>query len=307
MTIELVGSWPALVTPLTAEGRIEVGDVEVLVARALAHGAAGVLVAGTTGEGALLTPEQRVELTRVARRALELPGAATVSPPGPGRPVLLAGASGPDVAAVHADVARLAEAGADLVLVLAPATYPLGPDELVDLHVAIADRAAVPTLVYHIPQITNASLTPEAVRQLAAHPNIVGMKDSAPDAPRRAAFVEATRDVEGFQVLTGHAPTLLAALDAGASGSITAIANIRQAVVVALHTAVQAGDRAAAERAQASLGAVSDAMTAAGTSLPAALKAALQLEGTIGERWCVAPLRSVAPDRLDHIRTALLR
>jgi 4-hydroxy-tetrahydrodipicolinate synthase len=290
----LTGSFVAMVTPLTADRGLDEGGIEALVRRAIDDGASGVLTCGSTGEGTLLDPAHRVAVTARARAAL---------PAGDG--TLLACASAPNVAALHADVDRVTAAGADAVLVLAPAIQPLVPDELADLHLEVAERASVPTLVYHIPQFTNSSLTPEAVRVLAGHERIVGMKDSSPDAERRAAFVAATRDTAAV-VLTGHAPTLQAALEAGAAGSITAIANVRQRQVVALHAAVAAGDEVAAGRAQDGLRRASDGIGRVGSSVPAVLKAALQLEGVLDERWCVPPLRSVPPTRLDHVRTALL-
>jgi 4-hydroxy-tetrahydrodipicolinate synthase len=303
---ELRGSLPALVTPLTPDGAVHDADVEILVRRALTDGATGVLVAGSTGEGTLLEPEQRAHLTRLARRAAD----GAVRPDGTGAAAtatVVAGASGPTVGALQADVARLADAGADLVLVLAPHTYPLSPDELGDLHLSVAEDAGIATLIYHIPQLTGSSLTPEVVAALAVHPRIAGMKDSSPDADRRAAFVEATRDLADFRVFTGHAPTLRQALEAGASGSITAIANVRQRQVVALHAAVAGGDGSGADRQQEALTRTSELLAATGTSVPATLKAVLQLEGVVTERWCRPPLRSVAPARLDHVRSALLR
>lgn len=292
------GSLPALVTPLTPTGDVHEDDVATLVARAATDGASGVLVTGSTGEGALLEADQRVQVTRRARTTIDA---------GPGTTTLVAGATGATVAALQADVARLAAAGADLVLVLAPSTYPLHVDELVDLHVTIADAAEVPTLVYHLPQYTGSCLTPDAVRELATHPRIVGLKDSSPDAERRASFIAAADGTDGFAVLTGHAPTLRAALEAGADGSITAIANVRQRHVVRLHEAITTGDGAAAAREQAALTRTTEALAAVGSSLPAVLKAALQLDGTITERWCRRPLRSVPPGRLDHVRTAMMR
>jgi 4-hydroxy-tetrahydrodipicolinate synthase len=279
------GSLPALLTPLTTPNELDLDDLATLVGRALAEGATGVLVAGTTGEGTLLEPEQRVALTRAAVAAA---AGATV----------VAGASGPTVDGVRADVAGL-------VLVLPPAIQPLRPEELADAHLAVAETADVPLLVYHFPQLTGSALTPEAVRELAGHDAIVGMKDSSDDAERRAAFIAAGGD--GFGVLTGHAPSLQAALEAGAAGSITAIANVRQRQVTALHAAVAAGARAEAARLQERLTAATAGLGAVGVSMPAALKAALQLDGVLTERWCRPPLRSVPPPALDRVRTALLR
>jgi 4-hydroxy-tetrahydrodipicolinate synthase len=305
-TFPLRGSLPALVTPLTPERLVDEGDAEALLRRAFDDGASGVLVAGSTGEGTLLEPEQRVQLTALARRTVDALGGVSEASAG-WRPAVLAGASGPSVRALRDDVARLADAGADVALVLAPHTYPLSPDELGDLHLEVAETAPIATFVYHIPQLTGSALTPEVVAELAGHPRIAGMKDSSPDADRRAAFVEATREVETFQVLTGHAPTLQAALAAGAAGSITAIANVRQRQVVALHAAVAGGDVTAASEHQVALARLTEALGALGRSMPATLKATLQLEGVIHERWCRPPLRSVDPGRLDHLRSALLQ
>lgn len=298
----LHGSLPALVTPLDASRAVHLGDLIALVRRAITDGASGVVVAGSTGEGALLKADQRAALTRTAREVVD----DLVAADGIQRPLVVAGASGPTVAAVHEDVARLADAGADVALVLAPSTYPLAPAELVTFHLEVAERAAVPTLVYHIPQFTGSSLVPDALAGLAAHPRIVGMKDSSPDADRRAGFARAAAGLEGFDVLTGHGPTLQAALEAGVVGSITAIANLRQRQVVRLHGAVAAGDQTEAQRLQQAIARTSAAIDAVDASVQAVLKAALQLDGVLTERWCVAPLQSVPSARLDQVRTALL-
>jgi dihydrodipicolinate synthase/N-acetylneuraminate lyase len=298
----LHGSLPALVTPLDASRQVHLGDMAGLVRRALGDGASGVVVAGSTGEGALLEPDQRVALTRTAREVVD----EVIGGDGAQRPLVVAGATGSSVAAVHADVARLAHAGTDVALVMAPATYPLTPEELVAFHLEVAEQAPVPTLVYHIPQFTGSVLVPDVLAALAAHPRIVGMKDSSPDTDRRAAFAAAAAGLDGFDVLTGHGPSLQAALEAGVVGSITAIANLRQRQVVRLHAATAAGDTVEAARLQQGIARTAAAVDAVGSSMQAVLKAALQLEGLVTERWCVAPLLSVPTARLDQVRTALL-
>lgn len=286
----LEGSLPALATPMRSPGEVDLAGYVKLCERALADGASGVLVAGTTGEGPLLTPEDRREMTRAVAASGGL---------------VLACASGATLDDVHRDVASLAGAGAQYVLVLAPNYYTLEPDEQVDAHRAVAERADVPTLVYHIPQLTGSALTPEAVAVLSRHDGIAGMKDSSGDAARQATFVREAAG--GFAVMTGHGVTLATSLRAGAAGSITAIANVRQRHVVALHEAVAAGDDAEADRLQEAITACESGLGAVPGVAAAAIKAALQLEGVIEERWCAPPLRAVEPAHLDHIRTALLR
>ena len=284
------GTLPALVTPLHAPGELDLPGLARLAERAVEEGASGVIVAGSTGEGTLLSPADRRAVTAAAVHA-----GVTV----------IAGASGATLDDLHADVERLAGTGAEAVLVLPPAYQPLSPEEVVDVHVAVADRARVPTLVYHIPQFTGSPLTPEAVGKLAEHPNIVAIKDSSPDADRRARFITAAGGRLG--VFVGHAPTIGQALRAGAAGSITAIANLRLRQVLDLHAAVASGDDDQVERLQSSLADCEHALRAVPASMPAAVKAAMQLAGTLDERWCVAPLRSVSGGQLDLVRTALLR
>ena len=291
MAAVISGALPALVTPLRSAHELDLAGFAALVEQTMEEGASGVLVAGSTGEGPLLEPDHRVRLVRAAVAA---------SGGGP----VLACASGASVEEVCRDVERVATAGAALVLVLAPNYLPLEPEELAEAHLRIADRAPVPTLVYHIPQFTGSALTPETIAGLAAHEGIVGMKDSSPDADRRAAFVSAAGTA--FAVMTGHAATLAQALRSGASGSITAIANLRQRSVVALHDAVEAGDPSRSEQLQRSLTATVSGLASVPGSMPAAVKAALQLRGVIAERWCRPPLRSVPAGDLDRVRTALL-
>lgn len=294
--VRLQGSHVALVTPLTADRQVHAADLERLIRRAASDGAAGVVLAGSTGEGGLLEPSQRAELAHLGRATADrLDEPLTV----------IVGAVGSSVDALDRDLAALAATGADGALVLAPSLYPLTSAELVDLHLDVAERAEIPTLVYHLPQLTGSSLVPDALRELAAHPNIVGIKDSSDDVERKLAFVEVAADTGRLALLTGHTDSLLATLTAGAVGSITAVANLRQREVVALHDAVAAGDRDEADRLQAELSRLSTNLKQVGTT-HAVVKAALQLQGVIEERWCVPPMHSLPPARLDRVRTALL-
>jgi 4-hydroxy-tetrahydrodipicolinate synthase len=288
--VEFAGTLPALVTPLRSPGELDLTSFAGLARDAVEAGAAGVVVAGSTGEGTLLSPADRRALT-----------AAAVDT---GVPVI-AGASGATLDDLLADTERLAGTGADAVLVLAPSYQPLAPDELVDVHLAVADRCPVPTVAYHIPQFTGSALTPEVIRRLAEHPNVVAIKDSSPDAERRTALIRAAG--ARLALFVGHAPTIAQALRDGAAGSITAIANLRLRQVLALTDAVARGDDDEVERLQDALASCEHTLRSVPVSMAAAVKAAMQLEGTIDERWCVPPLRSVSGGQLDLVRTALLR
>lgn len=292
MTVAPRGAFPALVTPLRTPTELDLHGLAGLVAAAVADGLDGVLVAGTNGEGTLLEPAERVALARAAVAAAD------------GAPVLV-GATGATLTAVQADVAALGATGVAAVLVLPPAVQTLAPEELLDAFRAVAAGTDVPLLAYHYPDLTGSSLTPEVVAELATIPGIVGMKDSSSDAARRSAFITAAGP--GFGVLAGSPSTLRQALDDGAVGTITGIANLRGWQVAALHRAVTDGDRTRAAELQAGLTRTAEGLGRVPGSAPAVIKAALQLDGRIAERWCRAPLRSLTPATLDAVRTALLR
>lgn len=295
MTVRPSGVIPSLVTPLRSPGELDLRGMAALVEQAMGGGASAVLVAGATGEGVLLSPADRRAVTAAAKAT----GA-----------MVLAGASGATLGDVHADVERLAGAGADAVVVMVPGVLPLSAEELADAHIAVADRAAAPTVVGHAPRLTGSGLTAAAVDHLARHPGIAGLLDASPDAARRAAFVTAAGDAA--VVLSGHAASLVEDLAVGVSGTVLAIANlrlqqVREVVTAGGDAADRSPDPVEVRRTHASLVACEASLQAVGTSMPAALKAALQLGGVIDERWCVPPLHSVPPNLLDRVRTALLR
>lgn len=289
MTAPPTGCIVPLVTPMLSPGELDLAGLDRLLRNVTEAGAAGVLVAGPVGEGPLLAPADRRAVTIAAKETDGL---------------VLVGASGATLDDLHADVARLAGAGADAVVVLAPGAVPLSGEELAALHLEVADRSAVPTLFAHDPRTTTSPVAAEAMTRLAAHDRILGVVDLGTEADQRQAFIAAA---PGFAVLAADTRTLLDALRAGVTGVVSGIANLRAAQVVDLVTAVQEGDDAGATSLHASLVACEDGLRGSGRSLPAAIKAALQLEGLIDERWCVPPLDSVPPNRLDRIRTALLR
>jgi dihydrodipicolinate synthase/N-acetylneuraminate lyase len=279
-----------LITPMLSPGELDLPGLGRLLHNVTDAGAAGVLVAGLVGEGPLLAPADRRALTIAAAEQTDGP--------------VLVGVTGASLDELHADVARMAGAGADAVVVLAPGAVPLCGDELAALHLEVADRAEVPTVLACDPRTISSPITGDAVTRLAAHKRILGVIDLGNDVEQRRAFLTAVGP--GFGVLASDTPTLLDALDAGVTGAVPALANLRARQLVELVTAAPS-DAAAAARLHASLLACEDGLRASGRSLPAAIKAALQLEGLIDERWCVPPLDSVPPNRLDRIRTALLR
>src|SRR2546421_11146110 len=93
-------------------------------------------------------------------------------------------------------------------------------DAFVRHYTAVADASPVPVLLYNFTALTGVDLLPAAVSRLAAHPNIIGMKESGGDVARIAEIVNSTP--AGFNMLAGTTATFYAALCVGAVGGILA-------------------------------------------------------------------------------------
>jgi dihydrodipicolinate synthase/N-acetylneuraminate lyase len=202
---------PAIITPFTAAGEIDGPAHEGNVARLWARGVLGVVIAGSNGEGPYLEPGERGRLATLARRA---------TPDG----FVMVGLAAESLRAAWAMTAEAAEAGADAVLAVTPTTLVRQRHDLVEGFFSdLADASPLPVFLYSVPKVTGYELPAEAAVRLAAHPNIVGMKDSGGDPVRAAAINSAAP--AGFWVFAGASPAVSAAVAAGVHGAVTASAN----------------------------------------------------------------------------------
>src|SRR5207245_5055877 len=108
---------------------------------------------------------------------------------------------------------------------------------------ALAGASPVPVLVYNIPKYTHLPIVPGLLQRLAAHPTIVGVKDSSGDAKNLAAYRDAAPD---WSVFVGSGALLYAALELGCEGGILAVACFAAALCAEVLAAFRAGDRARA-------------------------------------------------------------
>lgn len=180
----LEGIFPAITTPFYPDGRLYLRKLEHNMDRYSRTPVAGVAVLGSTGEAVMLGDEESREVLRTAA------GAAAADK------VLLAGVARESLS----ETLRLAEFAAeqryDAVLVRTPHYYgpQMRPLELMTYYRALADRAALPVVLYSIPRFTHLELAVEVVAELAQHPNIIGIKDSSGSLERLTALLAATRN-----------------------------------------------------------------------------------------------------------------
>lgn len=274
-------------TPMNDRGdEVNLDGVKPLVETLLAGGVHGLFVNGTTGEGSLLSLDEREALTEAFLSAAD-------------RRVPVIVQAGTASTFESERLARhAADAGADAIAFVAP--YFFGHDaEALERHVLDVAHAAedIPVYLYDIPARTQNSYGLETMRRLFAQGVIVGAKDSSGDFPRMLDLL----DIPSFQLLPGADHLALAALQAGATGMVSGPACIFPSPYVRLWDAFIEGDLAAAAHWQRIVVEVSRTL-ASGADLPL-LKALLRER--IMEMG--SPRRPHIATPAEEIRAALLR
>jgi 4-hydroxy-2-oxoglutarate aldolase len=291
--IALDGILAPVVTPFDQDGLV---DDDAFVANVRAHLAAGlhgIVVAGSTGEAALLDESERERLVALARDAV------------PRDRTLLVGTGAESTRAVIARNRTAAAHGADAVLVVAPHYYgdAMTAEALRDHYRRIADTSPVPVLLYTIPKYMHFALPADVVAELAEHENIVGMKDSSGDAALLRGYLPAQSD--SFKVLTGSGSLLREALGLGAHGAILAVALFAPAL--SLDVLRSAGDAHATDATDAT--AVQARLTPLAARIVggmgvAGVKAALDAVGLHGGAPR-PPLRPLAPAARETLQALM--
>jgi 4-hydroxy-tetrahydrodipicolinate synthase len=155
-------------------------------------------------------------------------------------PILL-GLSGASTAKMLAMLDETAGWPIDGYLIASP--YYIRPSQrgILQHFTALADRAARPIVLYNIPYRTAVNITNETLLQLAAHPNIVGMKDCSADRAQSIDFL--SRRPSGFRVLTGEDAQYHEGLSDGADGAILLSAHLETEAFASVRTRLMQGDR----------------------------------------------------------------
>ena len=110
---------------------------------------------------------------------------------------------------------------------------------------AIAEAVQLPVLLYNVPGRTGVDLANETVARLAAHPNVVGIKDATGDLAR-VSWMRANIVDRQFDLISGDDPSYLGYHAHGGVGVISVTSNVAPEAMVALHEAAAAGDYATA-------------------------------------------------------------
>ena len=231
MKFRLEGVIPALLTPFTKNGeRPDYEKACALALRLAGQGVQGVFPGGTTGEGLLMSVEERKTLIE------EIVGAAG------SRLKVIAHTGALDTATTVALTRHARDAGAYAAGVVTPGFYSYDDASLAAHLKAVAKAVpGFPVLLYNIPGCAKNVLSPKLIVKLASEvDNIVGLKDSAGDMAALTAVLG--NAPKGFHVINGVDEYTFQALVAGAKGSVSSTANVVPELFLGVFNNVKRGN-----------------------------------------------------------------
>ena len=226
----------AMITPFTPDGEVDQPSLRRLVAHLQAGGVNEFFVVASTGEAPLLDEPARLTIIETVRAA---------APAG----TVYAGVSGTGHRHAIRNCRDAARAGADVAVVMSPFFVALDQAQLVDFSTAIADASPLPLALYHHLRMPTPFAVP-TVAKLAAHPNIVALKDTNGADHNRCAEILAATAGTPLQFFQGVEKLVLPTLAAGGHGCVVAQGNIAPHLFRGVLDAWQAGDTARATELQ---------------------------------------------------------
>lgn len=280
------GSGVALVTPFNENG-IDLDKLRDLIEWHIEAKTDALIIMGTTGEGAVLSDEEK---TLLLKEAIKI---------GKGRICMVANTGTNDT---HASIQWSLKAQAmcyDALLMVCPYYNKPTQRGLIAHFTTIADAVNLPIILYNVPGRTSVNLSAEACTQLAHHKNIVGVKEASHDLNQIKAIIDNTVD---FAVYSGNDDQNLEILKLGGQGFISVTGNLVPAQVKALSDAFFASDVDLAERLQNELAALNDVLFIESNPVP--VKVALNHIGkAVGS--CRLPLVDLEAQNLAKLVSVL--
>jgi 4-hydroxy-tetrahydrodipicolinate synthase len=261
------GSLVAIVTPMLADGGLDLSAWGRLIDFHIENGTSGIVVGGTTGESTSLSDE---ELTQLTQRACEQAR---------GRIQIITGAGTSSTAATVERVRRVSQLPVDGVLIVTPAYNRPTQEGLFRHYEAVAAASRVPVIAYNVPSRTAVDMLPATVARIAQLPRVVAVKEAVAQVSRVRELLE--RVPSSFAVLSGDDASACEVVLAGARGVISVTANVAPRAMAAMVAAAVKGDAAGARALDAGI---------------AALHAALFLEtNPIPAKWALARMGLMGP------------
>src|SRR5262245_18230679 len=281
------GVYPYLVTPIDKKGRVKTDVLAKLVKDLIKAGVHGLTPLGSTGEFAYLNNEQRTAVVRATIEAADK------------RVPVVAGVASTTTADAVAQAKAFQKLGADGILAILEAYFPLKDVQIESYFRAIADAVEIPVVLYTHPQFQRSDLSLDVIARLAEHPHIRFIKDASTNTGRLLSIMNRAPRMKVFSA-SAHIPAAVMLI--GGVGWMAGPACIVPRQSVRLYDLCQAGKWPEAMKLQRDLWRISEAF--ARFNLAACIKAGLQIQGyAVGDP--VPPQAALGPAEREAVETIL--
>jgi len=223
----LHGILPPITTPFYPDGSVYFKKLEHNVECYSKTPVAGIVVLGSTGESIMLSDQERRDVFQCAREH--------AAP----EKVLVAGTGIESASETLRLTEYAASLGYDVAMVRTPHYYKrqMLPANMLAFYRTVADRSPLPVIIYNFPQATGYDIPAEVVIELAEHPNLIGIKESAGVIEKVKKMVEGTRHVRRTatvtEVFNAVTPRMLAAAGSGNGGEVVSPSSLGGTAVAA--------------------------------------------------------------------------
>ncbi|HWK94184.1 MAG TPA: dihydrodipicolinate synthase family protein [Pseudolabrys sp.] len=262
MTSNFHGVFPYLVSPIDAEGHIKTDVLATLCDDLIKAGVHGLTPLGSTGEFAYLSREQREAVVQTTIAAADK------------RVPVIAGVASTSTADAVDQARRYQALGADGILAICEAYFPLKDAQIESYFRAIANAVDIPVVMYTNPNFQRSDLTLDVIARLATHPRIVAIKDASTNTGRLLSIMNRTTDIDVFSA-SAHIPA--AVMMIGGVGWMAGPACVVPKQSVRLYDLCRAKKWDEAMALQRELWRINEAF--ARFNLAACIKAGLQFQG----------------------------
>ena len=284
----LKGSLVAIVTPMHADGTLDLASLRSLIDFHVGQGTDGIVIVGTTGESPTVDFDEHCLLIRTTVEQVD------------GRLPVIAG-TGANCTREAIELTQQAkEAGADACLLVAPYYNKPMQEGLFQHFKAIAEAVDIPQILYNVPGRTGCDIANDTTLRLAQIPNIVGIKDATGNIERGTDLLR--RAPADFAVYSGDDASSLALMLLGGHGTISVTANVAPKLMHEMCAAAFAGDLALSRDINRKLFPLHQKLFIEANPIPT--KWVLAEMGLIGHGIRL-PLTPLAPQYYETLRDAM--
>ena len=208
----LTGSMVAIVTPFNADGSVDHGRLRELCNWHVEKGTDAIVALGTTGETASTTLEEDIKTLETVMLSVN------------GRIPVVAGSGSNSSAMMKQKSEIYSQMGADALLCISPYYVKTNEEGMYRHFMMSAEADVAPVILYNVPGRTGCKISPNCVRRLSTHPNVMGIKEASGDM---SYAMEISRYLsDDFAMYSGNDDITVPLMSVGAKGVISVWANI---------------------------------------------------------------------------------